>query len=178
MRKLKHTVIIAVCVLTMICSGFSPAIAASAATGNETTYVLNTNTKKFHLPDCSSVSRMSARNRRDTTMSYDEVIDAGYDPCGNCHPDRAQRTAGSSDSSRTAANTAVNRSTSGSGTRTAVSTTQTEITYVLNTNTMKFHRPGCSSVSTIKEKNREDTTMSYDEVIAEGYSPCGRCHPN
>ena len=36
----------------MICSGFSPAIAASAATGSEITYVLNTNTKKFHLPDC------------------------------------------------------------------------------------------------------------------------------
>ena len=86
MKKLKNTVIIAVCILTMICSGFSPAIAASAATGSETTYVLNTNTKKFHLPDCRSVSQMSARNRRDTTMSYDEVIAEGYSPCGRCHP--------------------------------------------------------------------------------------------
>ena len=51
------------------------------------------------------------------------------------------------------------------------------ITYVLNKNTHKFHVPGCSSVDTIKPKNREDTTMSRDEVIAAGYVPCKRCNP-
>lgn len=51
------------------------------------------------------------------------------------------------------------------------------ITYVLNKNTMKFHLPGCSSVDTIKPKNREDTTMSRDEVIGSGYVPCKRCNP-
>ena len=51
------------------------------------------------------------------------------------------------------------------------------ITYVLNKNTQKFHKPGCSSVDTIKPKNREDTTMSRDEVIAAGYVPCKRCNP-
>ena len=35
-------------------------------------------------------------------------------------------------------------------------------TYVLNTNTKKFHRPSCSSVSQMKEKNRQDTTLSYE----------------
>lgn len=38
------------------------------------------------------------------------------------------------------------------------------ITYVLNKNTKKFHLPNCSSVGTIKPKNRQDTTMSRDEV--------------
>ena len=52
-----------------------------------------------------------------------------------------------------------------------------EITYVVNTNTGKFHYPGCSSVSQMKQKNRLDTTESRDQLIAEGYSPCKRCNP-
>lgn len=55
--------------------------------------------------------------------------------------------------------------------------TPTGITYVLNKNTKKFHIPSCSSVDTIKPKNREDTTMSRDEVIGAGYVPCKRCNP-
>ncbi|MCM1124453.1 MAG: MBL fold metallo-hydrolase [Eubacterium sp.] len=53
----------------------------------------------------------------------------------------------------------------------------TGITYVLNNNTRKFHMPSCSSVDTIKPKNREDTTMSREEVIGAGYVPCKRCNP-
>lgn len=49
--------------------------------------------------------------------------------------------------------------------------------YVLNTNTKIFHRPQCASVSQMKEKNRQDTTISYDEIIKKGYVPCGRCNP-
>ena len=55
--------------------------------------------------------------------------------------------------------------------------TPTGITYVLNKNTHKFHKPSCSSVDTIKPKNREDTTMSRDEIIGAGYVPCKRCNP-
>ena len=52
-----------------------------------------------------------------------------------------------------------------------------EKTYVLNTNTHKFHDPDCSSVSQMKEKNKRIVTESRDQIIAEGYDPCGRCHP-
>lgn len=51
------------------------------------------------------------------------------------------------------------------------------ITYVLNKNTMKFHYLDCRSVADIKPKNRLDVDWSRDEIIAAGYSPCGRCHP-
>lgn len=51
------------------------------------------------------------------------------------------------------------------------------VTYVLNTNTRKFHLPNCPSVTDMKEKNREDFYGTRDEVIAAGYQPCGRCHP-
>lgn len=56
-------------------------------------------------------------------------------------------------------------------------TQKDNITYVINKNTQKFHLPDCSSVGTIREKNREDTTQSREEVIRAGYVPCKRCKP-
>ncbi|MGN1413861.1 MAG: DNA/RNA non-specific endonuclease [Anaerovoracaceae bacterium] len=54
---------------------------------------------------------------------------------------------------------------------------QPEYTYVLNTNTKKFHYPTCSSVSQMAEKNKKSVTASRDEIITDGYSPCGNCKP-
>ena len=53
----------------------------------------------------------------------------------------------------------------------------TEKTYVLNTNTMKYHTPDCSSVADIKENNRQEFTGTAAELQQQGYEPCGRCHP-
>ena len=50
------------------------------------------------------------------------------------------------------------------------------ITYVLNTNTKKFHYPTCSSVDDMKEKNKQIYTGSSEEVINMGYVPCKRCN--
>ena len=52
-----------------------------------------------------------------------------------------------------------------------------QTTYVLNTNTMKFHYPTCSSVDDMKEKNKQIYTGSRDEGINMGYVPCKRCNP-
>ncbi len=49
--------------------------------------------------------------------------------------------------------------------------------YVLNTNSKKFHYPSCSSVGNIASHNREDVHETRDFLISEGYSPCGNCHP-
>ena len=49
-------------------------------------YVLNTNTKKFHYPTCSSVKQMKDKNKKVVTMPRHEIINMGYDPCGRCHP--------------------------------------------------------------------------------------------
>lgn len=54
---------------------------------------------------------------------------------------------------------------------------QTSATYVLNTNTMKFHYPYCGSVKRIAPGNYAEYTGTRDEVIAKGYSPCGKCDP-
>lgn len=52
-----------------------------------------------------------------------------------------------------------------------------QTTYVLNTNTMKFHYPTCSSVDDMKEKNKQIYTGSREEIINMGYVPCKRCNP-
>ena len=52
----------------------------------ESTYVLNTNTKKFHLPSCSSLNQMNERNKGEFTGTRDELIQQGYEPCKRCHP--------------------------------------------------------------------------------------------
>ncbi len=49
-------------------------------------YVLNKNTKKFHLSDCSSVKRMAEKNKEYFDGNKDTLINRGYTPCGNCHP--------------------------------------------------------------------------------------------
>lgn len=49
--------------------------------------------------------------------------------------------------------------------------------YIVNTNTGKFHYPSCSSVNQMNESNKWYYTGTRDELIASGYSPCGRCHP-
>lgn len=49
--------------------------------------------------------------------------------------------------------------------------------YVLNTSSKKFHLPGCSSVETIKEGNRQDYQGSREALVEQGYTPCGVCHP-
>ena len=49
-------------------------------------YVLNTNTKKFHYPDCGSVKQMKDKNKLEEETTREDLIGRGYDPCGNCNP--------------------------------------------------------------------------------------------
>ena len=59
--------------------------AASQQTSTES-YILNTNTKKFHRPSCSSVKQMKESNKKSSSESRDTLIAAGYDPCKKCNP--------------------------------------------------------------------------------------------
>lgn len=60
--------------------------ADSNMTTEETEYVINTNTGKFHRPNCDSVTKMKAKNKKEFTGSREELISDGYEPCGNCKP--------------------------------------------------------------------------------------------
>ena len=50
-------------------------------------------------------------------------------------------------------------------------------TYVLNLHTGRFHRPGCASVARIAEWNREEVFDTREELISQGFVPCGGCNP-
>lgn len=57
------------------------------------------------------------------------------------------------------------------------STEKQGTTYILNTNTKKFHYPSCSGVEQMKEKNKKEFCGDREDVISQGYSPCKRCNP-
>ena len=49
--------------------------------------------------------------------------------------------------------------------------------YILNIDSGKFHLPDCPSVGKMADHNKRDIACAYDEMIANGYSPCGNCRP-
>ena len=53
---------------------------------NESTYILNTGTKKIHKPECSSVKTITENNKQEYTGNKDELISQGYTACGTCKP--------------------------------------------------------------------------------------------
>lgn len=50
-------------------------------------------------------------------------------------------------------------------------------TYILNTNSQKFHAEDCAQAQSIKENNRETFTGDREDLINHGYSPSGCCKP-
>ncbi len=50
------------------------------------TYILNVNSKKFHLPGCSGAASIKDENREEYTGTRQALIDQGYDPCKTCNP--------------------------------------------------------------------------------------------
>ena len=48
------------------------------------TYILNTNTKKIHLPSCDSVNDMKEKNKQQVTDTLEQLEKKGYKPCKRC----------------------------------------------------------------------------------------------
>lgn len=59
---------------------------ASSGTLQARDYVLNTNSMRFHHPDCPSVQETAAHNREAFHGTRDELLELGYEPCGRCNP--------------------------------------------------------------------------------------------
>lgn len=124
------------------------------AADNSSKYVLNKNSKKFHLSSCSSVNDMAKKNKIFSDESPEEIMAKGYVPCKKCHPELGAAYTSDSDDE-----------------------VAVDYNYVLNKNTKKFHRPGCSSVPDIKKKNRANSYLSRSDIIALGFKPCKKCKP-
>ena len=59
---------------------------STGSSASDADYVLNNNTKKFHLPSCSSADDIKASNREEYHGSREDLISMGYDPCKRCNP--------------------------------------------------------------------------------------------
>lgn len=55
-------------------------------TGNNTTYILNTSSKKIHKPTCTYATTMKEENKAEYNGYIQELINQGYTTCGTCKP--------------------------------------------------------------------------------------------
>ena len=62
-------------------------------------------------------------------------------------------------------------------TQTESSQPQTQNYYVLNISSKKIHYPYCDAVAKIKPENSQNSYEKIEELIVQGYSPCGSCKP-
>mgnify|MGYP004514959575 CR=1 FL=1 len=59
---------------------------AERTQSNEQSYVLNTNTGKFHKPECAHAQKIKPANRREFQGTREEAESLGYVPCKVCKP--------------------------------------------------------------------------------------------
>ena len=55
----------------------------------EAVFVVNANSKKYHLPTCAYAASISIKNRAEMTASPARMAELGYAPCSRCRPDLA-----------------------------------------------------------------------------------------
>lgn len=62
-------------------------VASAGVTPEENSgYVINTNSGKFHNPDCPSAKDIRPENRLETSQDRETLLAEGYEPCGRCNP--------------------------------------------------------------------------------------------
>lgn len=106
-------------------------------------------------------------------------------PNGNARSESTNNTTSKGDAENGQSNRATNAAGSGdaknpsngAGSEEGLATSYESHEYVLNTKSMKFHCPTCSSVNDIADNNKQEATATRDELISEGYSPCKQCNP-
>jgi len=67
-------------------SGVNENITAAQTSDAQHSWVLNTNSKKIHTPDCASVKKISEENIQYTDKSLNELKEQGYTCCKSCNP--------------------------------------------------------------------------------------------
>lgn len=90
---------------------------------------------------------------------------------GDNHAKDSSTSKSSSTSSSSTASSSSGKSTDSS------KSSKSNAKYVLNTNTKKFHDPGCPSASDIKSSNKQSYSGKRADLVSQGYAPCKRCNP-
>lgn len=76
--------------------------AATAGADTERPYVMDLGSALFHTPDCPYAANIAADKRSEMTTTSAKIMNAGYLPCTNCHPDTAGADASADASSSVA----------------------------------------------------------------------------
>lgn len=65
-------------------TAYGDASNVSTVSDENATFVLNVNSKKIHLKDCSVLEKTALRNKNNTDKTLEELETEGYTPCGVC----------------------------------------------------------------------------------------------
>lgn len=109
----------------------------------------------------------------DSHLADDSSVDSGSDSVSQKKNDVTEQEADKGITDKTAVAAAADTETASS----TLPENSEKVTYILNKNTHKFHVPSCPSAADIKPKNRKEFTGTREDVVAQGYNPCKRCHP-
>ncbi len=159
-------------------------------------YIINKKSKTVHLSVCGNASGILNANREEFEGELELLLEeyAGYKACGSCLPDlvipapKEDATDTPSTDNGEGGGTTDTPSTDngeGGGTIDTPSTDNGEgepvgeITFILNTNTKKYHLPTCKNTPS-SEANRKEYYGTLEQLIEEypNYTPCGSCKPN
>lgn len=116
-------------------------------------YVYSITERKLHLPDCYHTNRIR-EDFKQVCYDLDAMLENGYELCQDCFP---------SEDTEEEENDNTN------------SVPKDEATFVINASSLKFHKVGCHQTKGMTAKNTVYTTLSYDELVAQEYLPCGSC---
>lgn len=157
MKHYLKKVVAGILILSFFLAAFSGVaeVNAFAADGSTVVYITDTG-KCYHTEKCSCLRKSKHE------ISLEEAVIAGYSACSKCKAPEL---------------TSSLKDKSSENTNSKVSTKAGTYEYVLNTNTMKFHYADCASAKKIKAANKSTSTLTAEELISSGYSPCGNCKP-
>ena len=148
--------------------------------GVEIDYVTGESRESNDVPSVATAGEATATGTGAQAAAGKETNSVSTNgPNKNARSESASNSTPKSDAESSQANRTNNAANSGSviSTEEGSPASSGSQEYVLNTNSMKFHRPTCSSVDDIADGNKQEATTTRDELISEGYSPCKQCNP-
>lgn len=132
----------------------------------------NSNSKKYHHPDCPGYRNISEKNRV-YFKTVAEAEAAGYTRAGNC-PEAEQVSKIETPANASPASPVALTTPTSPAAAVAQTTKAVDEKIIGNSNSKKYHRPGCPGYKSTSEKNRVFFKTAA-EAEAAGYKRAGNC---
>lgn len=124
------------------------------------TYIYSVLSKVIHLPDCYHVKNIKDDYLMEYTGDITILLQKKYTICKDClvPDDEKEEDKTEEDDEDLIA--------------------KEDATYATNKNNLVIHLVDCYTLESMSEKNLRYTNLSYEELIALKYRPCGTCMPD